>query len=143
MSWFSRLKGKSPSHPEEKSGLRSIPTVKPPPGRPGLTPPAAPKKRGKTPEQWAAALAAYHIAMRNHFAAIAAFERGRSIALGITSYKWVAVDVHGTCDVAKRNDGKVFSYDKPPKEGHVGEGQCNSPDWCRCIAKPVILGFDD
>jgi hypothetical protein len=143
MSWLNRLKGKSPSPPKAKSGLESIPTVKTPPGGPGLTPPAAPKKRGKTPEQWAAELAVYRQAMRKHFAVIAAFQRERRIGLGITSYKWIALDVHGTCDVAKRNGGKVFSHDKPPKEGHVGEGQCNSPDWCRCIAKSVIPGFDD
>lgn len=81
--------------------------------------------------------------MRKHFAAIAAFNRERCIALGITSYKWLAMDVHGTCDVAKRNGGKVFAYDNPPKEGHVGEGQCNSLDWCRCIAKSIVPGFSD
>lgn len=143
MSWFSHPKGKTSSKPDEKPGLEIIPTVKPPIGRPGLTPPAAPKKRGKPPEQFAAELAAYRLAMRKHFAAIAAFERERRIALGITSYQWVAMDVHGTCDVAQRNGGKVFSHNMPPKEGHVGEGQCDSPDWCRCIAKSIIPAFDD
>jgi hypothetical protein len=140
MSWFSRMKGKS-SHPEGKSGLAKIPTGKTPPGRSGLTLPATPKKRAKTPEQRAAELAAYRLAMRKHSACVAAIERERRIALGITSYEWVAVDVHGTCEVAKRNDGKVFSYDSPPKEGHVGEGECGSPDYCRCFAAPVVHGF--
>ena len=71
----------------------------------------------------------------------AGFNRKRSVALGIASYEWLAVDVHGTCDVAERNGGKAFRYDKPPPEGHFGEGQCNSTDWCRCIAKAIVPGF--
>jgi hypothetical protein len=118
-----------------------IPTVKALPGRPGLTLPAAPKKRGKSPEEWEAARAGYRMAIRAHFASIAAFERKRRVALGLTKYQWLAVDVHGCCDVAKKNGGKVFSYLEPPPEGHVGEGQCLSPDWCRCVAKPVVPGF--
>ncbi len=140
MSRFNRPNGKS-SRPEAKTGLQNIPTVKAPTGYPGLTPPDAPKKRGKTPDQYDAELAAYRLAMRKHFAAIAAFRRQRCVAAGITSYKWLALDVHGTCDVAKRNGGKIFSYDNPPKEGHPCEGQCGSPDWCRCSAKPVVPGF--
>ena len=141
MSWFNRRKETS-ADPKIEPIQGRIPTVKAPPGRPGLTPPAAPKKRGKTPEQYGTELATYRVAMRRHFAAIAAFNRERSVALGIASYKWLAVDVHGTCETAKKNGGKVFAYDKPPPEGHVGEGQCGSPDWCRCVAQAVIPGFD-
>lgn len=104
--------------------------------------PPAPKKRGKTTGTMERRTGAYRLVMWKHFASIAAFERERRVALGITSYKWIAMDVRGTCDVAKRNGGKVFSYDNPPAEGHVGEGQCNSPDWCRCFAKPIIHGID-
>jgi hypothetical protein len=142
MSWFNRLISKSP-RVVEKPRLTSIPTVKAPPGYPGLTPPSAPKRRGKTPEQQAIELDNYLRAMRTHVAAIAAFNRERRAALGITSYKWLAMDVYGVCDVAKRNGGKVFSHDRPPKEGHVAEGQCSSPDWCRCVAKAVVPAFDD
>ena len=126
---------------DKPSGGR-IPTVKAPPGRPGLTPPAAPKKRGKTPEQYAAKSAAYRLVMRSHFAAIAAFNRERCVAFGIENYEWIAMDVHGTCDVARKNGGKVFSYTNPPPEGHVCEGLCNSPDWCRCIARSIVPAFD-
>jgi hypothetical protein len=118
---------------QDKPGGHRIPTIKAPPGRPGLTPPAAPKKRGKTPEQYT--IAAYRLTMRSHFAAIAAFNRERCVALGIENYEWIAMDAHGTCDVARKNGGKVFSYTNPPPEGHVCEGLCNSPDWCRCIAR--------
>lgn len=138
MNWFWQKKDKAPERLPQR-----IPTVQAPLGRPGLTPPPKPKKRGKTPEQWEADLGAYRLAMRKHFAEIAAFERERRMALGITHYKWVALDVHGTCDVAKRNHGKLFAFDAPPPEGHVREGRCNSPDWCRCLAKAVTPGLDE
>jgi hypothetical protein len=142
MSWFDRLKGKPPEQRETPARQR-LPTVNAPPGHPGLTPPpAAPKKRGKAPEQYEAELAGYNKAMRAHFAGIAAYNRERSMSLGITSYQWVAMDVHGTCDTARRNGGRIFSYAHPPPEGHVCEGQCSSMDWCRCIARPVLAGFE-
>jgi hypothetical protein len=104
-------------------------------------PPAAPKKRSKDPEQYEAELTAYRKAMRAHFAEIAAYNRERSMSLGITSYRWVAMDVHGTCDTARRNGGKIFLYTQLPPEGHVCEEQCGSKDWCRCIARPIVAGF--
>jgi hypothetical protein len=124
------------------SGDYSLPTVRAPEGYPGLTTPAAPTKRGKTPEQYEADLAIYTQAMRDHFARIAAFNRQRRVAMGLTQYRWLACDVHGTCDVAQRNGGKVFSLVQPPPDGHVGEGRCTSPDWCRCVAVAVVPGFN-
>jgi hypothetical protein len=126
---------------KSKTNTWRIPTVKAPPGRPGLTMPAAPKKKGKSPEEWEASLAEYRRAMRAHFASIAAFERKRRVALGLIKYQWLAVDVHGCCNVAKKNGGRIFSYVEPPPEGHVCEGECNSPDWCRCLAKALVPGF--
>jgi hypothetical protein len=119
-----------------------IPTVKALPGL-WLTPPARPKKGNKTSEEFQADLATYKTAYRRHIAHNAAIRRERSMAMGIESYRWVAVDVHGTCEVAARNNGKVFRYDAPPPDGHPGEGQCGSPDWCRCVPRPVIPGFSD
>jgi hypothetical protein len=108
---------------------------------PGLTPPAAPKNRNTTPELYEREVIAYRKSMRLHFAAIAAFNRKRAVSLAIKSYQWVAADVHGDCDVARRNGGGIFSYTEPPPEGHVCEGECTSRDWCRCIARSVIAGF--
>ena len=79
--------------------------------------------------------------MRQHFRAIAAFNRKRAADVGHKAYRWLAVDVHGCCKTAARNGGKVFSYDNPPPEGHPAEGRCESSDWCRCIAQPVVPGF--
>ena len=84
MGWLDRLKGKS-AQPQSETKAYGIPTVKAPPGRPGLRPPAAPKKRGKSAEQYDGELAAYRGAMRKQFAEIAAFNRQRCIALGLGS----------------------------------------------------------
>jgi hypothetical protein len=140
MGWFDRLKGRASENGETMPD-RSVPTVKAPAGYPGLKPPAAPTKRNKTPEQYETEVITYRQSMRSHFAAIAAFNRTRAVAHGIKSYKWVAVDVHGDCDVARRNGGKIFSHTAPPPEGHVCEGECTSKDWCSCIARSVIDGF--
>lgn len=137
MAWFWQQNGKSSEDESQR-----IPVVEASPRRPSLSPPELPKRRGTASEQ-EADMTAYRQAMRKHFASIAAFERERRAALGITHYKWVAVDVHGVCDVAKRNGGKVFALNEPPPEGHVQEGLCNSPDWCRCFAKPIVPGFED
>jgi hypothetical protein len=65
------------------------------------------------------------------------------MAHGIESYIWRAMDVHGTCSVAKKYDGQTIRCDQAPKEGHVGEGECGSPDYCRCTKIPVIPGSLD
>lgn len=101
-------------------------------------PPAKPLKRGKTPEQYKADLVAYSTAMRAYFGEKARQKRERFISLGIRQYTWLAMDVHGCCHVAAKNDGGTFSVTAPPPEGHVGEDECTSPDWCRCIANPVV-----
>lgn len=141
MGGFNRSKGNS-SNQSEPEARQRLPTVKAPPGYPGLKPPAAPKKRGKTAEQYEWEVTTYRKSMRAHFAAIAAFNRKRAVSLGIKTYEWIAIDVHGDCDIARRNGGKIFSYTEPPPEGHVCEGECTSRDWCRCIARSTIAGFE-
>jgi hypothetical protein len=139
MGWFDRRKGKQTMSPAMVA--TDLHTAKADPKRPGSKSPAAPTKRGKTLETRESETAMYRAAMRGHVAEIAAFNRERSMGLGVTSYQWLSMDVHGCCDIAKRNNGRIFSYDAPPPEGHVGEGQCNSPDWCRCISRPIVPGF--
>jgi len=100
--------------------------------------PARPLKQGKSTEAYEPDLAAYHQQMRAQFSELARAKRLRFIELGIQSYEWLAMDVHGTCEVAAQNGGKKFSCAVAPPEGHVGEGKCGSPDWCRCTATPVV-----
>jgi hypothetical protein len=100
--------------------------------------PARPKKRGKTAEQYAADVASYNLAMREHFRALAEARRERFIDAGIKRYEWLAMDVHGCCAVAAKNNGQIFSVSDGPPEGHPCEGECGSPDWCRCTPIPVV-----
>lgn len=101
-------------------------------------PPSKPKRRGLSEDQYAAAMEAYFLAMRADFRAHSRAKRERAISLGFRRYEWLASDVHGCCNVAGRNGGMTFAYDAPPPDGHVGEGECGSPDWCRCRAAPVV-----
>ncbi|MCU1526657.1 MAG: hypothetical protein JWP75_420 [Frondihabitans sp.] len=71
---------------------------------------------------------------------MAAYQRERLIALGIREYVWLAGDP-ARCEIATRNDGKVFSFERPPPEGHPGEGECRAPDGCVCVVKPIIPGL--
>ncbi len=143
MGWLDRLKGK-PAKAEVGVDVEQprprLPTVKAPPDY-WLTPPARPKRGNKTAEEFAADVAAYHAAYRTHIAHNAAIGRKRSMAAGIKSYRWVVGVPDIACEVAKRNSGRVFRYDKQPPEGHVGEGRCER-DWCRCVAAPIVHGFD-
>lgn len=67
----------------------------------------------------------------------AAFRRYGHLARGITEYVWVG-PAHGRCAIARRNNGRRFSYLNPPPEGHPGEGECNACDYCRCAARPLV-----
>ncbi len=118
-----------------------LPTVKAPPGY-LLTPPAKPKREGRTRAEMQPVLEKYHADYRAYLAHNAAIQRRRAVSNGVESYQWVVATPGIPCTVASRNDGRVFRYDTPPPEGHVGEGQCDAPDWCRCIARSVIPGFE-
>jgi len=67
----------------------------------------------------------------------AAITQVRNQNLGITEYVWLAHHDDRTRPSHRANDGKTFSWDKPPKEtGHPGR-DIN----CRCGSK-AILNFD-
>jgi len=65
----------------------------------------------------------------------AAFRRYGHLARGITEYVW-AGPAHGRCAIARRNNGRRFSYLNPPPEGHPGEGDACAQ--CRCAARPLV-----
>jgi hypothetical protein len=65
----------------------------------------------------------------------AAFRRYGHLAGGVTEYVWVG---SGRCEIARRNNGRRFSYLNPPPEGHPGERECGACGQCRCAARPVI-----
>lgn len=64
--------------------------------------------------------------------------RMRQEAMGITQYTW-----RGILDARERpehvaREGRVFSWDKPPDDGHPGE-----PIRCRCSAEPVLPTWEE
>lgn len=67
-------------------------------------------------------------------------DREKQLSLGITHYTWQSSGDERTCVECAKNDGKRFSWDKPPKTGHPGEGLCCAPEegHCRCVALPYI-----
>lgn len=63
-----------------------------------------------------------------------AITQKRSQALGVTEYVWRTAGDERVRQTHKSNNGKTFSWDKPPKEtGHPG-----TDIQCRCVAQPII-----
>lgn len=59
--------------------------------------------------------------------------RARQTAMGISRYRWrTMLDNRVRIEHIKR-EGRIFSWDKPPADGHPGE-----PPYCRCYAEPVF-----
>lgn len=64
----------------------------------------------------------------------AAITQGRQTNLGVKKYRWRTSSDERVRESHKSKNGKVFSWDKPPKDtGHPGEDI-----QCRCIAEPII-----
>lgn len=53
--------------------------------------------------------------------------------LGVTEYTWRTVGDNAVRQLHQDRDGKKFSWDKPPSDGHPGMAVN-----CRCIAEPVL-----
>lgn len=57
----------------------------------------------------------------------------RQTDLGIKDYKWVTSHDERVRSSHRERDGKLFSWSKPPSDGHPG-----MPIQCRCHASPVF-----
>jgi hypothetical protein len=109
MGWFDRLKGKA-SEKNATEAQRRLPTVEALVGYPGLTPPAAPKNRNTTPEQYEREVAAYRKSMRLHFAAIATLQDEMEARFShIPNHRLKATSARGS---ARRETGAVASLDR-------------------------------
>lgn len=63
-----------------------------------------------------------------------ALSQQRQQNLGVEEYIWVTADDGRVRDSHKRNNGKKFRWDDPPKNtGHPG-----NDIQCRCVARPII-----
>jgi SPP1 gp7 family putative phage head morphogenesis protein len=59
--------------------------------------------------------------------------RQRQKALGVERYIWRTSQDERVRSLHREREGKEFSWDEPPEDGHPGE-----PIQCRCTAEPVI-----
>lgn len=63
-----------------------------------------------------------------------AITQQRSQSLGVEEYVWRTAGDERVRQTHKDNNGKIFRWDKPPKEtGHPG-----TDIQCRCVAQPII-----
>ena len=99
-----------------------------------------PSTKGLSEEERRDATERYSAAMRAKFSASAERDRERSVALGVTHFRWVTVGDEDVCDDCRRNAGKRFAYKAVPNGGLPGQPHCPS-GWCRCVAKPIVKGF--
>jgi hypothetical protein len=92
--------------------------------------------RDMSPEQYAAAMGAIRPVLAKHYANFARANREKREAFGVTEYRWHSCSTD--CRIARKNHGKKFSSERPPKEGHPQEGTCYDPRGCLCSAVPVV-----
>lgn len=59
--------------------------------------------------------------------------RNRQLKLGVSKYRWRTVLDERVRKEHRRREGRVFSWDDPPADGHPGE-----PIRCRCFAEPYL-----
>lgn len=55
-------------------------------------------------------------------------------AAGVGNYKWITMRDDRVRPSHRRREGRIFSWSKPPPDGHPGE-----PINCRCFARPVAV----
>ncbi len=97
-----------------------------------------PKKRGKTAEQYEREYDEYVARVEGKKREIAAFNRAQAVKAGISEYVWKSSKT-AQCDICSRRNGKVYSYNKPTKDGYPGEGTCgNRALFCHARASPVV-----
>lgn len=120
---------------------KRLASVSDPRGRLEFRPPLTPKRYDRSVRAYVVDAKEYNKTMRRHFAAIAEYNRKRSMLQGTELYRWCAAPGN-MCDIGAKNTGKIFSYESPPPDGHPCEGKCNSKDWCRCTASPMSTGSE-
>lgn len=75
-----------------------------------------------------------HLIARDQTAKLnSALSRQRQIDVGVTEYVWRTAKDGRVRKSHKRNNGKIFKWNSPPKTGHPG-----TAIQCRCVAQPII-----
>ncbi|WP_143806271.1 phage minor head protein [Pantoea latae] len=97
-----------------------------------------PNGRRKTPYEREQDIEAYlrDLAQAGRDAAKA--EEIKQKRLGVTHYIWRSAEDADTCEECKKNNGKKFSWNRPPKTGRPGEGRCCPRNLCRCYPEAIL-----
>jgi uncharacterized protein with gpF-like domain len=122
MGWLSKLFGLSPYE------LTQAP---PPRAKP-------PKRRGLTEEERKVEAERYNKQIRESAIYASNQTREKAEFIGATKYVWRTAGDSDVCAACATNNGKRFSWSKPPKTGAPGEHECEGGKWCRCCAEPII-----
>lgn len=100
--------------------------------------PRRPKKRGVSPAEREAKAERYRAEMRIAKAATATRDQRRAEEIGVTHYIWRSAGDERVCPTCAKNDGRRFSWSKPPASGHPGLTTCCDMGWCRCYAEAIL-----
>jgi SPP1 gp7 family putative phage head morphogenesis protein len=97
-------------------------------------PPKKPRRQRRSPEEIARDRAEALEELIAHARSTAAENQRKQTSAGITRYEWMSAGDERTCPACRKNDGRKFAWDRPPKTGHPGEGKLCPNGHCRCTA---------
>jgi len=98
--------------------------------------PANGKRRSKDEIEKDNARYAEHLAERSR--RYSEVERIKQTRLGVKYYIWRTCEDGAVCSECAKNNGKTFSWAKPPKSGHPGDGKCCHHGHCRCYPEAKL-----
>lgn len=91
--------------------------------------------RRRSKEEMLADGIAYQKLMGDDFRKSAKATQIQAERVGSKKYIWRGSDCCPNCD---KQNGKTFSWARPPKTGHPGEGKLCPNGYCRCWAEVII-----
>ncbi len=138
MGWLSRLP-RLFGQKEPQLELEVV-VVKEPKPHTAKTPKIADKQRRKrrTPEEITADNERFAKQMRKGFRKATQEVREKALYIGSTEYIWRTALDSDVCPTRAKNEGKRFSWNSPPPNGHPGGGECRTNGYCRCYPESVI-----
>lgn len=97
-----------------------------------------PDGRSKSVRERKGDLRNYYKSLQVNGRAYAQSEKKNQLKIGATQYLWHSADDGDDCEQCAKNNGKIFSWRKPPATGHPGEGKCCPHGHCRCWAEAIF-----
>lgn len=99
-----------------------------------------PKRRGISKEQRKLDDIEYNRLMRESFAKRGEFNLDRLLCTNVADkFIWKSNrESMRTCQIAKKNNGKIFSKHSLPEEGYPGNVPSCPNGWCNCYISPLV-----